>query len=164
MHKSLKDQIKQSRRFASPEQAALLGVRMLASRLLTPWEQFLKADSDLSTGQFNVLRILRGSHPAPLTCGEIGERTIARDPDITRLVDRLSARGLVSRSRSEKDRRVVDVHITAAGLKLLKHLDPHALAMPIALLGHVSKSKLKQLALLLEDVMDGLGTYPPPRS
>ena len=48
---------------------------------------------------FNVLRILRGSHPAALTCGEIGERTIARDPDVTRLVDQLIARGLVARRR-----------------------------------------------------------------
>jgi DNA-binding MarR family transcriptional regulator len=109
---------------------------------------------------FNVLRILRGSHPTALTCGEIAERTIARDPDVTRLVDRLSARGLVARVRSEVDRRVVEVSITAKGLDLLRELDPHSQRMPRALIGHVSDAKLRQLAALLAEVVEGMGTYP----
>ena len=160
MRPGIGTQLKQTRAFASPEQEAMLGIRMVAARLLAPWEQFLKAESDLTTSQYNVLRILRGSHPAALTCGAIGERTIARDPDITRLVDRLDARGLVKRTRSEEDRRVVDVHITGKGLELLRELDPHAKKMPAALIGHVGKAKLRQLATLLADVLDGMGTYP----
>src|SRR4051812_24574254 len=104
---TVKQRIKQQRPFASPEQEAMLAVRMVAARILAPWERFLKAEADLTTSQYNVLRILRGSHPKALTAGEIGERTIARDPDITRLVDRLDARGLVKRARSDHDRRVV---------------------------------------------------------
>jgi DNA-binding MarR family transcriptional regulator len=95
-----------------------------------------------------------------LTCGEIGERTIARDPDVTRLVDRLRALGLVTRVRSQSDRRVVKVSITAKGLDLLRDLDPHAQRMPPALIGHVSAAKLHQLAKLLAEVLDGMGTYP----
>ena len=160
MPRSLAQQIKQTRPFASPEQEALLAIRRTAASLLAPWEQFLKTRAGLSTSLFNVLRILRGSHPTALTCGEIGERTIARDPDVTRLVDRLSARGLVTRARSQKDRRVVKVSITAQGLELLHELDPHSQRMPLALIGHVSAAKLRQLAALLAEVLDGMGTYP----
>ena len=78
----------------------------------------------------------------------------------TRLVDRLSARGLVTRARSQSDRRVVKVSITAKGLDLLRELDPHAQRMPRALIGHVSAAKLQQLATLLAEVLDGVGTYP----
>ena len=138
----------------------MLGIRMAAARILAPWERFLKSEADLSTSQYNVLRILRGSHPKPLTAGEIGERTIAREPDITRLVDRLHAGGLVQRARSEEDRRVVEVAITGKGLELLRELDPHAKRMPPALIGHVGPQKLRRLAKLLAEVLDGMGTYP----
>lgn len=161
MHPSLGSQIKQARAFRSPEQEVVLGIRRVAAQLMAPWERFLKREAALSPSLYNVLRILRGSHPRPLTCGQIGDRTITNDPDITRLVDRLAARGLVSRTRSDVDRRVIDVHVTAKGLALLAKLDPHAEQMPLAMVGHVSKAKLRQLSKLLAEVMDGLGTYPP---
>jgi len=160
MHSSIGQQIKQRRAFASPAQEAMLGIRMAAARILAPWEHFLKSEADLTSSQYNVLRILRGSHPNSLTAGEIGERTIAREPDITRLVDRLDARGLVKRARSEQDRRVVQVEITAKGLELLRELDPHSQRMPRALIGHVAPRKLRQLSKLLAEVLDGMGTYP----
>ncbi len=138
----------------------MLAIRRTAASLLAPWEKFLKVHAGLSSSQFNVLRILRGSHPKALTCGDIGERTIARDPDVTRLVDQLCARGLVTRARSRSDRRVVEVSITGKGLDLLKDLDPHSQRMPPALLGHVSAAKLRQLSKLLAEVLDGMGTYP----
>ena len=153
-------QIKQTRPFTSPEQEALLGLRMAAARLLAPWVQFLKTEAALSTSQYNVLRILRGSHASGLTCGEIGERTVARDPDVTRLVDRLGKRGLVKRTRSQTDRRVVQVDITQKGLDLLRELDPHAQRMPRALLGHVSHARLRHLSRLVSEVLEGMGTYP----
>src|ERR1041385_8386871 len=106
MASSVRQQLKQRRSFPSAEQEAMLGIRMVAGRILAPWERFLKAEADLTSSQFNVLRILPRSHPKALTAGEIGERTIARDPDVTRLVDRLHARGLVKRARSDQDRRV----------------------------------------------------------
>ena len=160
MARSLAEQIKQTRPFTSPEQEAMLAIRRTAASLLAPWEKFLKAQFKLSTGLFNVLRILRGSHPTALTCSEIGARTIARDPDITRLVDQLSSRGLVTRRRSQTDRRVVEVSITAKGLDLLQTLEPHSQRMPRALMGHVSAAKLQQLTRLLSEVLDGMGTYP----
>jgi DNA-binding MarR family transcriptional regulator len=152
--------LRQEHPFSSTEQEALLGLRMAAARLLVPWAQFLKTNADLSTSQYNVLRILRGSHPSGLTCGEIAERTVAHDPDVTRLVDRLSKRGLVKRTRSRTDRRVVQVGITQTGLDLLHELDPHVERLPRALLGHLSQERLRQLAGLLDEVLDGMGTFP----
>ncbi|HYV96466.1 MAG TPA: MarR family transcriptional regulator [Gemmatimonadaceae bacterium] len=159
MSKTLAAQLRQNQPFSSAEQEALLGIRMAAARVTAPWAQFLKTTKDLSTGQYNVLRILRGS-PEALTCGEIGERTIARDPDVTRLVDRLAKRGLVRRTRSHTDRRVVKVEITAKGRDLLDELDPHARRMPRALLGHLSQTQLQQLSRLLSAALDGMGSFP----
>lgn len=159
MVQTLSAQLKQNRPFSSREEEALLGLRMAAARVIAPWAQFLKTTADLSTSQYNVLRILRGSSEG-LTCGEIGERTVARDPDITRLVDRLAKRGLVRRIRSQTDRRVVQVELTQKGVDLLRDLDPHVQRMPRALLGHVSQTQLQQLSRLLSEVLDGMGTFP----
>ena len=152
--------LKQTAPFASLEQEVLLGLRMAAGRVVDPWARFLKDSADLTTSQYNVLRILRGSHPTRLTSGEVGERMIARDPDVTRLVDRLVTRGLVARVRSRQDRRVVEVGVTDTGLAVLRELDAHVAKMPTALLGHLGQKRLRQLADLLDAAIEGMGTYP----
>lgn len=153
-------QLKQKRAFASREQEVLLGLRLAAARVVEPWEKFLKATADLTPNQYNVLRILRGSDPSRLASGEIAERMIARDPDVTRLVDRLTRRGLVVRVRGRQDRRVVEVAITDKGREVLKELDPHVGRMPRAMLGHLGAKKLEELATLLENVLEGMGSFP----
>ena len=153
-------QLKQKAPFASLEQEVLLGLRVAAGRVVDPWARFLKSSADLTGAQYNALRILRGSHPARLTSSEVGERMIARDPDVTRLVDRLVARGLVARARSRQDRRVVEVGVTDEGLALLRELDVHVAKMPKALLGHLGPKRLRQLADLLDAAIEGMGTYP----
>jgi DNA-binding MarR family transcriptional regulator len=153
-------ELKQQRAFASGEQEVLLGIRIAAARIVEPWEKFLKAEADLTSNQYNVLRILRGSHPTRLACGDIAERMISRDPDVTRLVDRLSRRGLVARSRGRQDRRVVEVAITDQGRELLKRLDADVDRMPRAVLGHLGPKKLTQLRDLLEHLIRDLGTFP----
>jgi DNA-binding MarR family transcriptional regulator len=152
--------LKQTAPFASVEQEVLLGLRMAASRVTDPWARFLKTSADLTIPQYNVLRILRGSHPARLISSDVGERMIARDPDVTRLVDRLATRGLVARVRSRQDRRVVEVGVTEKGLALLRELDLHVAKMPKALLGHLGPKRLRQLADLLDAAIEGMGTYP----
>jgi DNA-binding MarR family transcriptional regulator len=152
--------LKQTKPFSSPEEEALLGLRVAAARVGEPWAKFLKTTARLTGHQYNVLRILRGSHPARLACCEIGERMIDRDPDITRLIDRLEKRGLVDRLRSERDRRVVEVRVTAKGLAILSTLDAHVERLPKALLGHLGPEKLRQLGRLLEAVISDLGTFP----
>src|SRR5579872_2033614 len=149
--------IKQQRPFTSPEQEVMLGLRLAADRVIDPWKQFIKTKADLTNGQYNVLRILRGSHPNKLTAGEIVERMIARDPDVTRLVDRLLARGLVERERSERDRRVVETGITQEGLAVLAELDAHAKRLPKALIGPLGARRVKQLAALLNALIDEMG-------
>ena len=153
-------QLKQERPFSSPEQEVYLGLRVAVARILEPWARFLKARAGLTTSQYNVLRILRGSHPTRLTCSDVGERMIARDPDITRLVDRLVKRGFVERTRSRRDRRVVEVGITDTGRAVLQKLDAHVERMPKAMLGHLGAKKLRQLGNLLESVIADMGTYP----
>ena len=160
MASSIAGSLKQQRAFSSGEQEVLLGVRIAAARLVEPWERFLKSEADLTPNQYNVLRILRGSHPMKLASGEIAERMISRDPDVTRLVDRLSRRGLVSRTRSRQDRRVVEVGISDKGRDALKGLDAHVERMPRAMLGHLGPRKLAQLRQLLDELIAGLGTFP----
>ena len=110
--------------------------------------QVLKTE-DLSPTQYNVLRILRGS-PGGLPCGEIASRMITRDPDITRLLDRLEKRELISRCRETKDRRMVMVRITPGGLKLLSQLDDPVHNAHHKQLGHLGRERLRALTELLE--------------
>jgi len=153
-------ELKQKRAFTSREQEVLLGIRIAAARITEPWDKFLKTTANLTPNQYNVLRILRGSHPARLACGDISERMIARDPDITRLVDRLSRLGLVSRARGRRDRRVVEVGISEKGQQILRTLDEHVDRFPRAMLGHLGPTKLERLGALLDAVMADLGTFP----
>ncbi len=108
----------------------------------------LKAE-DLSANQYNVLRILRGAHDA-LPCGEIASRMITRDPDITRLLDRLEKRNLISRCRETKDRRMVMAGITPEGLKLLSRLDEPIEEAHRRCLGHLGRERLRALTELLQ--------------
>ena len=97
MKRRLRDEIKQQSPFESLEQEALLNVLHTADALMQKITAALKPFK-LSHSQYNVLRILRGVSPDGLACQDISERMISRDPDITRLLDRLEARGLVTRT------------------------------------------------------------------
>jgi len=104
----------------------------------------------LSLNQYNVLRILRGAGPGGLPCGQIAERMLTRDPDMTRLLDRLEGRGLVGRCRGQDDRRVVLTRITGQGMKVLADLDEPVRKRHEEQLGHLSAAKLRTLIELLE--------------
>lgn len=103
----------------------------------------------LSGPQFNVLRILRGHRDTGLPCQRIVAEMVTQTPDITRLVDRLEAAGLVRRERTEADRRLVLVHVTAAALALLARLDEPILALHRAQMEHLSADELAELNRLL---------------
>ena len=109
--------------------------------------QVLKVE-DVSSTQYNVLRILRGA-PEGLPCGEIASRMITRDPDVTRLLDRLEKRELISRCRETEDRRTVRARIAPEGLQLLARLDEPVRAAHRKQLGHLGRQRLKALADLL---------------
>jgi len=135
------------RRTAYPEEAAFLDLLRTTDLVSRGLVKVLKTE-DLSATQYNVLRILRGS-PAGLACGEIASRMITRDPDITRLLDRLEKRGLISRCREAKDRRTVMARITPEGLKLLARLDEPVQAAHRKQLGHLGRERLRALTELL---------------
>ena len=135
------------RQIGSPEEAAFLDLLRTADMLTRGAFEVLKAE-DLSSTQYNVLRILRGAVEG-LPCGEIAGRLITRDPDVTRLLDRMEKRGLISRARDSRDRRMVLARITAEGLKLVNRLDEPVQQMHRKLLGHLGKEKLRALRELL---------------
>jgi len=133
----------------SVEEAVFLGLLRTADLLSRRPAQVLKA-AELSPNQYNVLRILRGA-PEGLPCGEIGNRMITRDPDITRLLDRLEKRDLISRYRDTKDRRTVLTKITPEGLKLLARLDGPMQAAHREQLGHLGRERMRRLSELLDE-------------
>src|ERR1700744_5812477 len=136
------------RRPACPEELAFLELGRTADLLSRRLSGVLKAE-DLSSNQYNVLRILRGA-PDGLPCGEIGNRMITRDPDITRLLDRLEKRSLIARSRETKDRRMVMARITPDGLELLARMDEPVRAAHRSQLGHLGRERLLALTELLQ--------------
>jgi DNA-binding MarR family transcriptional regulator len=149
MPRRLQTQIKQSRPFTSPEAKAFVNLLRTSSVFVAQLNDELKA-SDLSQPQYNVLRILRGAGAEGLPSGEVGTRMVNRDPDVTRLLDRMEARGLVARSRAESDRRVIVVRITPQGRALVDALDAPIEALHERQLGHLSRADLKTLNALLE--------------
>ena len=132
---------------SSPEEVAHLEMMRTMEALSHHFAQVFKTE-DLSSTQYNVLRILRGA-PEGLPCGEIGNRMVTRDSDITRVLDRLEKRSLVTRQRVSKDRRTVWTQITPEGLELLARLDDPIRAAHLELLGHLGTKRLKLLADLL---------------
>ena len=136
-----------SARRGSPEEAAFLELVRTTDLLSRGLVRIMKTE-DISSTQYNVLRILRGS-PKGLACGEIANRMITRDPDVTRLLDRLEKRELISRCRETKDRRTVMARITPEGLKLLARLDEPVQAAHRKQLGHLGRERLQALTDLM---------------
>ena len=105
---------------------------------------------NLSGTQYNILRILRGAGEKGLACREVGCRLISRDPDITRLLDRMESRGWIARARETKDRRVVMTRIGPEGLRLLAELDKPMHDLHRRQLSHLPATQLRQLSRLLD--------------
>lgn len=133
------------------EDSIFISLQKTADFLGLEAEQLLKPHG-LTGTQYNVLRILRGAQPEGLACSGIGERMISHDPDMTRLLDRMEKRSLITRARQADDRRVVKTRITPAGLALLKNLDQPVRELHKRQFRHMPAARLKTLAQLLEDV------------
>ena len=141
--------IKQTKPFQGPEHEVFIAIQRAASELTQDVAELLKP-AGLTGAQYNVLRILRGAGTQGLACGEVGDRLVARDPDMTRLLDRMEQRGLVSRTRQEDDRRVVIARITRKGQGLLGQLDARVHDLHRKQLSHLGAAKLAQLLQLLD--------------
>ncbi|MGB6428971.1 MAG: MarR family transcriptional regulator [Candidatus Acidiferrales bacterium] len=135
---------------ASPslEQQIIFDLLRLNSALQRDAEEIF-GPFDLSNSQFNVLRILRGAGAAGLACGEVGDRMITHDPDITRLLDRLESRGLIARERQQEDRRVIKTRITREGLRILSELDAPLCALHKRQFAAIPQQQLAELGKLL---------------
>lgn len=153
MSRALSQEIHQRKPFVSLEEEAFLGLQRTASLLLQSLGRELKGH-DLTPAQYNTLRILRGAGPDALTCGEIGERLVSPGPDVTRLLDRLEQRGLVTRLRDAEDRRVVRARITEQGLGLLDTLDEPVGRMLAKLLGNLGQERLRTFVALLDEARE----------
>lgn len=136
------------RRFDSPEQEAFLGLWRTFDRLHA-LEAELFARYDLTSQQYNALRLLRAAQPVTLRTLDLAARLVSRAPDITRLLDKLVERKLVDRQRSETNRREVRVGITPSGVALLDELQVPLRDCHTRQLGHLTRAQLRELTTLL---------------
>jgi DNA-binding MarR family transcriptional regulator len=137
--------------FKSLEEEAILSIARTAALIEHGGAEAFKPYG-LTTTQYNVLRILRGAGQEGLCRNEVGERLVTKVPDVTRLLDRMEAAGLVVRERGAQDRRFVATRITDKALKLLERIDRELPAMHARQLGHVSQKRLRDLISILEEV------------
>ena len=158
---SLKSEIAQTSPFSSLEEEAILNV-MRTSDCLQRAFQHKTREWGLTQTQYNVLRILRGAQPDGLTCAAIGERMIAVEPDITRLLGRLKRLKLIRQHRDRQDRRVVMTQISEAGLDLLRAMDPVIQRIPLELMGHIGRGELAEMIRLLEKARQSCVDARPP--
>ena len=149
--KTIQEELKQTKPFHSVAQEAFLTLQRTADVVARRGAQFLKK-WDISGTQYNVLRILRGAGPDGLRCGEIGERMVTHDPDITRLLDRMEKAGWVERARDTTDRRVVLTRISKKGLDLLRQIDKPIEEETRVMGSHISDKKLRELINLLNEL------------
>jgi MarR family transcriptional regulator, organic hydroperoxide resistance regulator len=133
------------------EDRAFIALQKAADKLAVQAEQLMKSHG-LTGAQYNVLRILRGAEPDGLACSSISERMISHDPDMTRLLDRMEKRHLITRQRQSDDRRVVKTRITSGGLELLKRLDPPIRELHKGQFAHMGNARVKTLTDLLDEI------------
>lgn len=148
---ALQREIGQKKPFRSAGQEAVLGilrtadvVRRVLARVLEPY--------DVTPQQYNVLRILRGAGDEGLPTLTIGQRMLEDSPGVTRLVDRLVAKGLVTRARSKEDRRQVLCRIAPPGLELLAQMDGVVDSQDGTALGMLTPDEQRELIRLLDRI------------
>ena len=120
---SIETDIKQ-KKFRNAYQRLALNLVYTSNWLEYKQHEFFK-EYDITSQQYNVLRILRGQQQNPIKVSDITERMLDKNSNTSRLVDKLLAKNLAKRSSCPNDRRAVDVVITEDGLKMLQELDPH---------------------------------------
>ncbi len=141
--------------FESLEQEAFLSVLRTADALASDFERLFR-EHGITAAQFNALRILRG-HDGPVATRRVGGEMVTREPDITRLIDRLERVGLVTRERCREDRRVVYVKLAEPGRALLASLDTPVLDLHRRQLSGLGPRKLTQLIRLLNEARAAAG-------
>ena len=160
MAQTIDREIRQTKPFRSLQEQLVLNLMLTTRVVEESWAQYLKRAEGISPSQYNILRILRGARPKAARISDIADRMVTRDPDVTRLVDRLIKQGLARRERDKEDRRVVLVEISAAGLALLGRLDGPVGESTEAAMAGLKPEQLRTLDTLLNEVRAGIRPYP----
>ena len=153
-------EIRQTKPFRSLEEEVYIAIRLTSQVMDQPWARYLRKTEGISPSQYNLLRILRGAGVDGRTMREISDRMINRDPDVTRLADRMVKRGLARRMRDEVDRRVVKLFITEKGLEMLARLDRAVVVFLERMLGGLGPKRLRMLRDLLTAARAGFRAFP----
>ena len=140
----------QQTRFRNIYQKAAINLIYTVGWMRERTKQFFEAE-EITPQQFNILRILRGSFPEPLSTLQIRERMLEKMSDTSRIVDRLITKGLVKKLPCKQDRRLVDVIISDKGKKLLEKMDQYENEMD-AIFGNLSETEAKTLNKLLDKI------------
>ena len=144
----------QQAKFRNPQQKAAINLIYTLSWMKDKTKCIFESE-DITPQQFNILRILRGSFPDPLSTLQIRERMLEKMSDTSRIVDRLIAKGLVKKLTCKNDRRLVDVVISDKGKKLLERLDARQDEID-GVLGKLSEKDANILSDLLDKIRDGV--------
>ncbi len=147
-HSTLHEELGASQPFQVPEQEAYLNL-VRTHALLSDEVAELFKQHHLSQPLYNVLKVVARAGSAGMSSQSIAQYMVARDPDITRLVDRLQKDRLIERERDEQDRRIVRVRVTQSGLDVIQKLDPLIWKFHQQQLGHLNQEKLELLNQLL---------------
>jgi MarR family 2-MHQ and catechol resistance regulon transcriptional repressor len=137
-------------KFRNERHKAMINILFTYGWAIEKLKQFV-SEEGITHQQFNILRILRGNHPTPLSTLSIRDRMIDKMSDTSRIVDRLVSKGLVKKVICKKDRRLVDVSITDRGLKLLEKLDKRQDDMD-GILSNLSEKEATNLSKLLDKI------------
>lgn len=142
----IEEEIKQVK-FKSPHQKAVINLIFTAGWLQSQQQNFFKPFG-ITNQQFNILRILKGQHPKTISGTEIKSRMLDKNSDVSRLLDRLAAKGLINKQTCPKDKRAADVSITQAGLGILGELDKKQKLIDTVL--QLSEREAEELSNLLD--------------
>jgi DNA-binding MarR family transcriptional regulator len=148
----LEQDIKQ-KKFSSPYHKAMLNILYTSNWMEDQFKPIMK-EFDVTTQQFNVLRILRGRHPEACTASDIKAVMIDKSPDLTRLLDRLIDKKLVTRNTCADNRRKLDILITEQGLDLLSTMDPVLKKQHEETSKRISQKEASELSRILDKLRE----------
>lgn len=152
---TIREELKQKKPFARKSEEVVVSLLRTAEIVRRLIDGVIEREGGITGQQYNVLRILRGAGENGLPTLDIVERLVEEAPGITRLIDRLETKNLVTRERCKTDRRQVFCRITRAGLTLLDKLDAPLAEAQDAALGTLKKKDIAQLLELLDRARDG---------
>ncbi len=143
----IEEEINQSK-FVNSHTKALINIIYTASRINDRMAIILKP-YDLTQPQYNILRILRGRNGEPANCGDIKKVMVDKNPDVTRICDKLIIKELINRQFNQNNRREVLLSINKNGLNLLKKIDPK-MEEEILAMANLKEKDLEKLSTLLD--------------